>query len=218
MYIALLMINGKFYSEIAEKSLQVQNKNSPNASAGNVSNAVQSIAATVYTTIFYINCGVFASLLRSVPMVGVLLSFAMNCLIVSYYCFEYRWVYMGWSLEQRIAYIEQHWSFFLGFGLPATFLTFFLSTLRGGALFPLIYPSYVIMAFMATPKSASPSGQPVASSVSSSSEFMLPNKIPAFFVVRKLNSLVIGLVRLVGGVRVESMMADKKDVAVKKDQ
>jgi hypothetical protein len=88
MYIALLVINGKFYSKVAEKSLQVQNKNAPNASAGSVSNAVQSIAATVYTTIFYINCGVFASLLRSVPVIGVPLSFAMNCLIMSYYCFE----------------------------------------------------------------------------------------------------------------------------------
>jgi hypothetical protein len=47
---------------------------------------------------------------------------------------------------------------------------------------------------------------------------MLPNKIPAFLVVRKLNQLVIAVVRLVGGVRVESIMADKKDGVVKKDQ
>ncbi|KAI8089650.1 etoposide-induced protein 2.4-domain-containing protein [Halteromyces radiatus] len=217
MYFALLVINGKFYSKVAEKSLQVQNKNQPNAAAGNVSNAIQTIAATIYTTIFYINCGVFAAILRSIPVIGVFLSFAMNCLIMSYYCFEYRWVYMGWTLEQRTAYVEQHWSFFLGFGLPATFLTFFLSTLRSAAVFSLFYPSYVIMAFLATPKSTSPSGQPVASSVSSTSEWMLPNRISAFLIVRILNNLVIALVRLVGGVRVEAIMADKKDTA-KKDQ
>ncbi|ORZ17282.1 etoposide-induced protein 2.4-domain-containing protein [Absidia repens] len=218
MYFALLAINGKFYSKVAEKSLQVQNKNASNASAGSVSNAVQSVAATIYTTIFYINCGVFASLLRFIPVIGVALSFAMNCLIMSYYCFEYRWVYLGWSLEQRIAYVEQHWSFFLGFGFPVTLITFFLSTLRSGAVFPLLYPSYVIMAFLANPKSASPSGQPVASSVSSTPEYMLPNKVPVFFVVRKLNKLIITVVRLVGGVRVESIMAEKKDNAEKKEQ
>ncbi|CAO3638324.1 unnamed protein product [Cunninghamella echinulata] len=208
MYIALLVINGKFYSKVAEKSLQIQNKNQSNASAGDIANAIQSMATTIYTTIFYINCGVFAALLRSIPVVGTLLSLLMNCLIMAYYCFEYRWVYLGWSLEKRLTYIEQHWSFFLGFGVPITVLTFFLSTLRSGALFALFYPSYVIMAFLASPKSMSPTGQPISSTASSNPEWMLPNKIPAFAIVRQLNKLVTLLVKLIGGVRVQSVMSE----------
>lgn len=38
-------------------------------------------------------------------------------------------------------YAEQHWAYCLGFGLPATAITFFLSTLRAGGVFALLYPS-----------------------------------------------------------------------------
>lgn len=71
-------------------------------------------------------------------------------------------MHMGWSLEHRLAHVEKHWAFFFGFGkvithlsfilgsithyhyttgLPATLLTFFLSTLHAGAVFALIFPS-----------------------------------------------------------------------------
>ncbi|CAO3642458.1 unnamed protein product [Cunninghamella blakesleeana] len=219
MYIALLVINGKFYTKVAEKSLQIQNKNESNASAGSVSNAIQSVANTIYTTIFYVNCGVFAALLRTIPVVGTFLSLFMNCLIMAYYCFEYRWIYLGWSLEQRLLYIEQHWAFFLGFGFPITVITFFLSTLRSGALFALFYPSYVIMAFLATPKSMSPTGQPISSSASSNAEWMLPNKMPAFVIVRQLNKLVNVLVRFIGGVHINSYLDEKPTAPIsKKDE
>lgn len=80
----------------------------------------------------------------------------------SYCCHRYKWMHMGWSLEHRLAHVEKHWAFFFGFGkvithlsfvlgsithyhyttgLPATLLTFFLSTLHAGAVFALIFPS-----------------------------------------------------------------------------
>jgi hypothetical protein len=46
-----------------------------------------------------------------------------------------------WTIEQRMIYAEQHWAYCLGFGLPATTIIFFLSTLRAGGVFALIYPS-----------------------------------------------------------------------------
>lgn len=30
---------------------------------------------------------------------------------------RYKWLYMGWTLEQRLVYVEEHWAFFLGFGM-----------------------------------------------------------------------------------------------------
>lgn len=40
-----------------------------------------------------------------------------------------------------MVYAEEHWAYCLGFGLPATTLVFFLSTLRAGGVFALLYPS-----------------------------------------------------------------------------
>ncbi|CAD7933976.1 unnamed protein product [Amoebophrya sp. A25] len=36
------------------------------------------------------------------------LYFVMNCWLISLYCFEYRWVYLGWSSRERLGYFERH--------------------------------------------------------------------------------------------------------------
>lgn len=59
----------------------------------------------------------------------------------TYAYFRYKWINEDWSIEQRMMYAEEHWAYCLGFGLPATTITFFLSTLRAGGVFALIYPS-----------------------------------------------------------------------------
>ncbi|KAI8073303.1 etoposide-induced protein 2.4-domain-containing protein [Gongronella butleri] len=216
LYFALLVINGRFYAKVAEKSYQLQNKNQQQAKSA--PSIAQSLATTIYMSIFYANCGVFATLLRMIPNIGIFLSFIMNCFILAYYSFEFRWLYMQWPLEKRLAYVEQHWSFFLGFGLPGTVTTFFLSSLRAGAMFALFYPSFIIMAFMALPSPTSASGVPASLSVTSGTEFMLPNTVPVFYPVRQMNKVVIQLVKLIGGVRVESIMADKKTANVKSER
>lgn len=87
MYFLLLAINGKFYTPIAEKTFQVQAKNNPRVKGS--TNIVQSMASTIYTVIFYINCSVFAALLRIlVPQIGTALALLMNCAIMAYYSFE----------------------------------------------------------------------------------------------------------------------------------
>lgn len=86
-YIILLAFNGKFYSPVAEKAFQVQAAKKKDE-AGNLANAVQSMAAIIYTIIFYINCGVFASLLSTIPHLGPWLAFIANCFFGAYYCFE----------------------------------------------------------------------------------------------------------------------------------
>ncbi|KAI9310883.1 etoposide-induced protein 2.4-domain-containing protein [Dichotomocladium elegans] len=210
MYISLLVINGRFFTPIAEKAFQVQAKNNPRSTSGST-NIVQSMASTVYTTIFYVNCGVFGVLLRAfVPQIGTFLAFMMNCIVMSYYSFEYKWLYMGWTLEQRLAYVEEHWAYFLGFGTPLTILTFFLSTLHSGAIFGIIYPSFIIMAMMAAPKPTSSYGQPLASGKSGFWEVALPNRVPIFYCVRKMNDLVILLVKTVGGIHAAPIVSEKQ--------
>lgn len=87
MYFILLGINGKFFGKVAEKSYQIQ-VNQQQQKPAATANAVQSMASTIFTTILYINCGIFANLLSKVPVAGRFLSFWMNCIIMSYYAFE----------------------------------------------------------------------------------------------------------------------------------
>ncbi|CAO3616242.1 unnamed protein product [Mucor fragilis] len=216
MYFVLLGVNGKFFGRVAEKAYQTQaNQTKQNVPA--TTTTVSSLASTILTTILYINCGIFATLLSKIPHVGRLLSFFMNCIILSYYCFEYQWVYKGWNIEKRLSYMEKHWSFFVGFGFPGTIFTFFLSFLRSGAVFALIYPCFIIMAMMAVPKATTPYSQTMASGADAQSEWTLPNRIPIFYPVRKLNDGVILLVRLVGGVHADSIVSEKKNASIKQE-
>lgn len=136
MYFGLLSINGQYFGKVAEKSYQIQRSQQQKP----VTNPVQNVASGIFTTILYINCGITAAILSNIPVLGMPLSLLMNCIITSYYCFEYKWIYMGWNIEQRLSFMEKHWSFFLGFGFPMTILTFFLTFLRSGAIFNLVYP------------------------------------------------------------------------------
>ncbi|KAG1140023.1 hypothetical protein G6F37_009110 [Rhizopus arrhizus] len=205
MFFALLAINGRFFGKVAEKSYQIQKTQQKTTTT----NPVQNAASGIFTTILYINCGLTAALLSKIPFIGLALSFLMNCIITSYYCFEFKWVYFGWNIEQRLSYMEKHWSFFLGFGFPMTVLTFFLTFLRSSAIFNLVYPFFIIMAIFAVPRASTPYNQKLASGTNAQSEWTLPNRVPIFLLVRKLNDLVILVVRLVGGVRV--IQEQKKD-------
>ncbi|KAG1445195.1 hypothetical protein G6F56_009996 [Rhizopus delemar] len=206
MYFGLLSINGQYFGKVAEKSYQIQRSQQQKP----VTNPVQNVASGIFTTILYINCGITAAILSNIPVLGMPLSLLMNCIITSYYCFEYKWIYMGWNIEQRLSFMEKHWSFFLGFGFPMTILTFFLTFLRSGAIFNLVYPFFIIMAILAVPKTST--NQQVASGVNARSQWTLPNKVSVFFPVRKLNALVILVVRLVSGV---SVAPERKDESKK---
>ncbi|KAI7892592.1 etoposide-induced protein 2.4-domain-containing protein [Mucor mucedo] len=213
-YIALLVINGKFFSKVAEKSYQIQ---SSQQKQKNTTSVVETMASTIFTIILYINSGIFAALLVKIPFIGLILSFLMNCIITSYYCFEYQWIYKGWNIEKRLAYMEKHWAYFVGFGLPVTVVTFFLSFLRSGAVFSLIYPCFIIMSMMAAPKATTTYSQTLASGANAQSEWSLPNSIPFFYPVRKMNDFVILVVRLLGGVHADSIVSEKKLASLKQE-
>lgn len=69
----------------------------------------------------------------------------------SLYCFEYTWINRGWTLNERIAYFESHWIYFLGFGLPYAWLILQLEFFTGAALTQLLFPVFVLTAVNAVP-------------------------------------------------------------------
>jgi hypothetical protein len=45
---------------------------------------------------------------------GPALNFVLLSWLYALYCFDYKWSLHGVQLQQRIAYFERHWAFFLG--------------------------------------------------------------------------------------------------------
>ena len=120
---------------------------------------------------------IFAFALRYIPIVGAPLSFLYCSAANSYYVFEAQWLKSGWPLFERIQYLEQRWSYFLGFGLPITLISFWsyvhppslqefsrltkIGTTRSDpivnfSLFSLYFPIAVLMASFAIPVPSDP--------------------------------------------------------------
>ena len=88
--------------------------------------------------------------------VGKFFYFVASCWLASLYCFEYRWVFLGWNSHQRLSYFESHWLYFCGFGFPIAFLSYTSPTFIDNGIFALIFPFFIL-----TSSVASPQGLPV---------------------------------------------------------
>ncbi|KAI9485852.1 MAG: etoposide-induced protein 2.4-domain-containing protein [Benjaminiella poitrasii] len=200
LYLICLVVNSKLYSKFANPQQQ-QFSNDDHVD----------LLSSINTIILYSNFALCVTLMRNLlPVIGSFVSFYMYCIIMSYYCFEYKWINsQDWAIEQRMSYTEEHWAYFFGFGLPATSIIFFLSTLRAGGVFALIYPCYIMMASAATPE---PVGT-TKTTTNSNELFDLPTKMPIFFLVRLMNNGITFAVRklLVGSKRGEMILENKKD-------
>ena len=75
-----------------------------------------------------------------IPVVGPVASFIHLSWLYSLYCFEYKWSLAGWSLERRLAHLEQNWAYFAGFGSPFTLATFFVPNFVSKGIFALLFP------------------------------------------------------------------------------
>jgi len=104
-------------------------------------NGVLSILSDeVYRTILLLNFMAVSSLLYVVPKVGSIVSFVCFSWVSAIYCFDPKWANRGWSLETRLAYFEQHWVYFAGFGFAVTLATFFVPQLVSYGIFAFLFP------------------------------------------------------------------------------
>lgn len=77
--------------------------------------------------------------------------FVASCWLASLYCFEYRWVYLGWDSHHRLGYFERHWLYFFGFGFPIGLVSYISPKFIDTGMFALIFPIFILTSAIAKP-------------------------------------------------------------------
>lgn len=91
-----------------------------------------------------------STVILSIP-IPVVFTFFGNmclCLLYSFYAFEYSWIYRNINVANRIRLIDNHWPYFLGFGLPLTVISTQLSQsmIINECIFSMLFPFAIVAA------------------------------------------------------------------------
>ncbi|GLJ24404.1 hypothetical protein SUGI_0466070 [Cryptomeria japonica] len=173
MYVFSFIISTLWYNEIAEQACKVmeqseqepQRQNSEEGSTGNRQFVTDSgdnldglegmmtvIAEKIYSCLMLSIFFVEVSAISYVPFIGKILNFLLLSWIYAYYSFEYKWNFIGWSLDKRIGFFETNWAFFAGFGSPCVLPIVFSSQLVSSGIMAILFPLCVLAATATHPQ------------------------------------------------------------------
>lgn len=147
IYCISFILNTIWYQEIADDAY-VQLHGKPSTTP--VTDMIRDELYRAIIVAFFLLQTVLSYLL---PVVGPATSFVHLSWLYSLYCFEYKWSLAGWSLERRLAHLEQNWAYFAGFGSPFTLATFFVPNFVSKGIFALLFPVFLLLAIACDPVS-----------------------------------------------------------------
>ena len=75
----------------------------------------------------------------------------LSGVIYSFYCFEYRWILEGKTINSEIDMIEQNILYYAGFGLPFALSTYFFPLLIGNGVWAMVFPVFMLTALLSKP-------------------------------------------------------------------
>ncbi|KAF4755077.1 Etoposide induced 2.4 mRNA, partial [Perkinsus olseni] len=148
--------------DIANETFAIFSPSDPRVKTTLTSRIVDALMRNLLNIIFALQTW----LLSFVPYIGTFLNLVSMCLLVkplsffslhswtqiSTYSFEYRWVYLGWESHVRLRFIERHWAYFVGFGLPSTVLCSVFPRFIDNGIFSMLFPICIMTAVAARPR------------------------------------------------------------------
>ncbi|KAI9327882.1 etoposide-induced protein 2.4-domain-containing protein [Obelidium mucronatum] len=152
LYVTSFVLNTFWYQAIADRAYEIV-YGKPTQSPQTYDWFLKRVSTDIYRCLLLLNYIVLTFIAHSVipwPF-GSILSFILFSFLVAFVSFEYKWVQKGWTLEKRIDYFEARSSYFFGFGLPCTVLTFFFPSFISAGIYAVLFPMYIIMANQAHP-------------------------------------------------------------------
>lgn len=143
-YLLSKVVNSIWFADIADSAFRKTANGRPRM----MTSFSVSIADTVFTIVVEIIFLVQGKLFSMcVPIYG--LSWLINvfhmCLLNALYSFEYKWYNQGLELHKRLSFVECHWPYFLGFGLPLALITSYPeSQVVSGCVFSILFPLFLV--------------------------------------------------------------------------
>lgn len=117
-----------------------------------------------YVFRFLIVTSLFAQLwlLQLLVTPSPILSVIYYSLIYSFQAFDYIWCQLNWKLADRVRYVQDHWLFFVLFGIPLSLAVHVLSDKMSLAVYNLCFPCLVMLAILSQTKRHHPLKLPTA--------------------------------------------------------
>lgn len=86
-------------------------------------------------------------------LLGSVISTLHLSLLYSLSAFEYIWFSRGWEPHRRVLFVEDNWTYFIGFGMPLTLVTSLSSSFCiRRILFSMAFPLFFLTSLVATPR------------------------------------------------------------------
>ncbi|KAF4707719.1 Etoposide induced 2.4 mRNA [Perkinsus olseni] len=148
VYSLSYLLNIAWHQDIANETFAIFSPSDPRVKTTLTSRIVDALMRNLVNIIFALQTW----LLSFVPYIGTFLNLVSMCLLISTYSFEYRWVYLGWESHVRLRFIERHWAYFIGFGLPSTVLCSVFPRFIDNGIFSMLFPICIMTAVAARPR------------------------------------------------------------------
>eukprot|EP00927_Polykrikos_kofoidii_P060825 TRINITY_DN55733_c0_g1_i1.p1 TRINITY_DN55733_c0_g1~~TRINITY_DN55733_c0_g1_i1.p1 ORF type:complete len:332 (+),score=38.19 TRINITY_DN55733_c0_g1_i1:166-1161(+) len=147
IYCISFVLNTVMYQQIADSALALAKSKPSSQGTAALTRLINEAFRVLLNLVFILEM----NLLYYLPVIGPPLYFVHSCWLASIYCFEYRWVHLQWTSNQRLEYFEKHWLYFAGFGFPMSFVTFLCPRFIDAGVFALLFPLCILKATKAEP-------------------------------------------------------------------
>ncbi|KAF4669469.1 Etoposide induced 2.4 mRNA [Perkinsus chesapeaki] len=148
VYSLSFILNIAWHQDIANESFAIFSPSDPKVKTSLTSRIVDALMRNLLNIVFAVQTW----LLGFIPYIGTFLNLTSMCLLISTYSFEYRWVYLGWESHVRLRFVERHWAYFIGFGIPSTILCSLFPRFIDNGVFSMLFPICIMTAVAARPK------------------------------------------------------------------
>ena len=185
VYILSFVLNAIWYQDIASESIKVfpTSKIQPTMTGTLTSSVVEVVFRSIFNVVFVIYL---------VVLYRFRFVYAINLAwLIAYNAFEYKWIHSGIPFSQKISNFENHWIYYLFFGLPLALTAVQFPSIIENGLVSLAFPFLVM--------SASTAGKPVGVALDSSGWgyrfcFGWVEKSPVFFIPKNITNGLILLI------------------------
>jgi len=149
-YLLSKVVNSIWFADIADGAFRKTTTGRPRMMTSFSVSVADTVFTIVVESIFLVQSKIFSMCIPITAVSKVIYIFHL-CLLNALYSFEYKWYNQGLELHKRLSFIECHWPYFLGFGMPLAIITSYPeSQVVSGCVFSILFPLFLVSGNQAT--------------------------------------------------------------------